>query len=222
MDTQGLVAPTGELTVVKIPKVPDRITLKDALPQSGLPAEANEWRVKNFPRVLKGRRKIALAKLLGVPHFFGSLYLQVFRSSGEVIPLGLAGNRVVTTAGVNFIVDAFQNTVEVENLKFHGLGTGGAAEAVGNTALTTELTTEYLTNSTRPTGSTIEGASANIYRTVGTITVDATVAATEHGIFDSATAGAGTLLDRTLFSVINLASGDAIQATYDLTFTAGS
>ena len=31
-----------------------------------------------------------------------------------------------------------------------------------------------------------------------------------------------SLLDRSVFSTVNLASGDSLQATYDLTLTAGS
>lgn len=143
--------------------------------------------------------------------------------TGQRTDYGLVGRKVVTTAGVNFIVDAFQNTTEVENLKFHGIGTGSTAEAVGDTALVTELTTEYNPNSTRATGTTTEGASANIYRTVGTNTLDSgTPAITEHGVFSAS--AAGTLLDRTVFSAINLngANGDGLQATYELTCAAGS
>jgi hypothetical protein len=133
---------------------------------------------------------------------------------------GIVSRKVVTDTGVGFIVDAFQNTVEIENLKFHGIGTGGAAEAVGNTALTTELTTQYNPDNTRATGSTTE-TSANIYRTVGTNTVDSAVAITEHGILSQAATGGGVLLDRSLFSVVNMASADSLQSTYDLTLTSG-
>lgn len=139
------------------------------------------------------------------------------------IHLGLAGTRVVTTAGVNFITDAFQNTTELENLKYHALGTGSTGEGVGETALVTELTTEY-TGNVRATGTTTEGASANIYRTVATNTLDGTPGAAlrEHGILDQAATGGGTLLDRTLFAAITLSSGDGLQSTYDFTSTAGS
>lgn len=149
------------------------------------------------------------------------LSLVVIRANGRREDLGVVSQRVITTAGVGFLVDAWQNIVELESQKFHGLGTGVAAEVVGDTALGTELTTQYNPNNTRATGTTIEGASANIFRTVATNTVDATAAVTEHGIFDTATAAAGVLWDRSVFSVINLASGDGIQSTYDMTATSG-
>jgi hypothetical protein len=135
---------------------------------------------------------------------------------------GVVSRKVVTDAGVAFIVDAFQNLVEVETMKYHGLGTGGTAEAAAQTALVTELTTEYNPNSTRATGTTTETA-ANIYSTVGTNTLDSgTPAITEHGIF-SANA-AGVMLDRSLFAAINLvgANGDALQTTYNFTIASGS
>jgi hypothetical protein len=138
--------------------------------------------------------------------------------------LGLASFRVVTTAGVGYIVDAFQNSVEMEDMEFHGIGTGATAENITDTDMQTELTTEYSPDNTRATGSNTEGASANIYRTVGTNTLDGTPGAAlrEHGILSSATVGGGVLLDRTVFADITLSSGDSLQSTYDHTQTAGS
>jgi len=135
-------------------------------------------------------------------------------------PLGVVSRKVVTTAGVGYLVDALQNLVEPENLKYHGLGTGAVAEAVGDTTLGTELTTQYNPDNTRATGTTTESA-ANVYRTVGTNTVDASAAVVEHGILTQAAVGGGVLLDRSVFSVVNLASSDSLTSTYDLTLSAG-
>jgi hypothetical protein len=135
--------------------------------------------------------------------------------------LGVVSRKVVSTAGVNYIVDAFQNLAELENMKFHGLGTGTNAEAVGDTALQTELTTQYSPDNTRATGTTVEGASANIYRTVGTNTLDGSAAVTEHGILSQAAVGGGTLLDRSVFGALNLVGGDSVTSTYELTCSAG-
>ena len=49
--------------------------------------------------------------------------------AGDAVRRAPAGWAVVTDAGVGFIVDAMQNSVEAENLKFHALGTGSTAEA---------------------------------------------------------------------------------------------
>jgi hypothetical protein len=141
--------------------------------------------------------------------------------AGEVTAYGVLSRRLITTVGVNFLVDAFQNLTEIENFKFHGFGTGTTAEAVGDTALVTELTTQYAVDNTRPTGSQTEGA-ANVYRTVGTLSPDSggTLAITEHGIF-SANA-AGTLWDRSVFAAVNLVAGsDSLQVTHESTCASG-
>jgi hypothetical protein len=190
------------------------------LPRASLDDRVNTWRINNFRHLVRGARKALAARALKLSNFYGTLYLDHIQADGEALELGLASMRVVTTAGVGFIVDAFQNLVELEIMKFHGIGTGGTAESSADTALVTESTTALNPDSTRATGTTTE-TSSNIYRTVGTNTVDASVACTEHGIFSVATTGSGVLLDRSLFSVVNLASGDSLQSTYDLTLTAG-
>lgn len=143
----------------------------------------------------------------------GRLFAKVTHKDGTVEKLGMICTKVVTTVGVGFIVDAFQNITEVETMKYHGSGTGSTAEAVGDTALVTEV-------ESRATGTTAEGASANIYQTVGTVSYTATRAIVEHGIFSASTGG--VLLDRSVFTAINVDSGDSIQFTYELTFPAGS
>jgi hypothetical protein len=150
------------------------------------------------------------------------LYLAGLIPMAEVVTedYGVVSRKVVTDAGVGFIVDAFQNSVELENMKYHALGTGSTAEAAGDTALVTELTTEY-TGNVRATGTTTEGATANIYKTVATNTLDGTPGAAlrEHGVF-SANA-AGVLLDRSVFAAITLSSGDSLQSSYELTLSSG-
>lgn len=134
---------------------------------------------------------------------------------------GVVCHKLVTDTGVGFIVDAFQNSVEVENMKYHGLGTGSTAENQTDSALVTELTTEY-TGNVRATGTTTEGATANIYKTVATNTLDSgTPNLREHGVFSASSAG--VLLDRSVFASINLdgTAGDGLQSTYQLTFSAG-
>lgn len=195
------------------------ILLRHSVPNTGI-AEVDRYRLRNLPNVLRGLASIAAARAVGAPTFCGVISAVVRRANGEVLDLGVISCRVVTDTGVAFIVDAFQNTTELENMKFHGFGTGSTAEAAANTALVTELTTQYATDNTRPTGTTTEGATANIYRTVATLSPDASVAITEHGIFSATSAG--VMLDRSVFSAINIGSGDSLQMTYDLTLTSGS
>jgi hypothetical protein len=192
------------------------------LPRKGLDERINEWRTANFRHLMRGARRVLLARTLKLPCFYGSLYLTHFRN-GEPLELGLASMRVVTDTGVGSIVDAFMNTFELESYDFHGFGTGGTAEAASQTALVTEETTQYVVDNTRPTGTPSEQAT-NIYRSVATYSPDSggTRAITEHGLFSQAATGGGVMLDRSLFAAVNLIAGsDSLQSTYDFTVTAG-
>jgi hypothetical protein len=183
---------------------------------------ARTWRFRNLPNLYRGLRTVLLAKSFHIPSFWGELYLKKIFASGQVIDYGLASLRVVTDTGVGFIVDAFQNITEMEIMKYHGIGTGTGNEAAADSALGTELTTEYNPDNTRATGTTEEGASANIFKTVGTNTIDSgTPAITEHGVFTLATRATGVLLDRSKFAAINLAAADSLQSTYQLTLSSG-
>jgi hypothetical protein len=192
--------------------------------EHGIQACVGSLRIKKFsttPDDIEYLETIGLA-----PHQCDTVEKQYALSQwmefyGKITDYGLTSVRVVTTAGVNFIVDAFQNIVELETMRYHGIGTNSGAEAVGDTALGAELSTVYNPDNTRATGTLAEGA-ANIYRTVGTNTVDGSATITEHGIFSQAATGGGVLLDRSVFAGIGLSSGNSLQSTYDFTITAGS
>jgi len=129
---------------------------------------------------------------------------------------GAFGPNLIVNAGEAFLVDAWQNIVELEIMRFHGCGVGVAAAGETDTALGTESTTALNPDSTRATGSLTE-ASASVFRTVGTLTFDATAAITEWGLFSLSGTGTGVMWSRIVFSAINVASADSIQFTYDLT-----
>lgn len=163
--------------------------------------------IRAIRRICQEKRVIRLPILLA----FSRLEAVIVRENGLRIPLGTVSKRVLTNTGVGYMVDAFQNLVELENMNFHGMGTGTNAEAVGDTALQTEV-------ETRQTGTQSEPAT-NQYRSLATITATASRAITEHGLF-SASSG-GVLLDRSVFAVINLATSDSVQFTYTLAITSG-
>lgn len=236
MNIQRTTTPKGEVSLLTIARrKPEgrihRFSLREVFeygyPQKGLDRLVNEWREANWANLRNPAYLLKFFTTVGgkfAPEVraFSELYLGLTPRHGNYNWLGLASLRVVTNAGVGYIVDAFQNSVEVENMKYHGLGEGNTAEAAGDTALETELTTEYASDNTRPTGTTTEGSGANVYRTVATNTLDGSAAVVEHGILSQAANSGGVLLDRSVFSVVNLVSGDSLQSTYDLTFTAGS
>lgn len=170
------------------------------------------WRLRNLLLHRLRGWKAELFTWLGIG-CVAQLVLTVFRADGTVDHLGVVSRRVVTNDGVTFIVDSFLNTVELEAMNAHGIGTNATAEAVGDTALGAEV-------ETRATGTQSKPAS-NQYRTTANIAITATRAITEHGLFNSTTVSGSKLFDRSVFATVNLGSGDTLQAQYTLTLTAG-
>lgn len=147
----------------------------------------------------------------GYLRFDSELSAVLIQADGTRIDFGVISRRVVTDAGVAFLVDCFQNLAEPENINFHDSGTGTGAEAVGDTVITPA-------GPARVAGTQSEPA-ANQYRTVATIPYTGTLAITEHGLFTASSAG--TLWDRSKFTAINVVNGDSIQFTYTLTVNSG-
>lgn len=227
----GDMRPTGSLGLSVIRRAPTNRELSMAeirqfgFPHRDAPAHVNAWRRSNLRHLARGLRTVVAARALKIPHFYGALFLEVLRGDGGIDYLGLASLRLVTTVGVKFICDDMNaGGTEVSNLKFHGFGTGTTAEAAADTALVTELTTQYAVDNTRPTGSQASATvSANAtYTTVATLSPDSggTIAITEHGVFSASSST--TLLDRSVFSAVNLVAGsDSLQATYVFTANSG-
>lgn len=185
------------------------------------------WRLRNGLRwrFIKGwiaKCLIApLARSWGICTITSELAIRVKRASGEWIDYGVVSYRLVTDNGVAFLVDDWDNdATDITTMHFHGCGTGTNAENAADSALQTESTTVLNPDSTRATG-TESQPSANQLRTVGTLTFDGSAAVTEHGILSQAATGGGVLWDRSVFSAINVASGDSIQFTYTCTVASG-
>lgn len=223
--TVGAVAPRGDLGIEIIRRdvwIPERIDQlrRGFNPRSELGKFIREC-LAYLPVDMAAELIDRVSSVVVLESSLSVVHVDRSRGDARWVDHGVVGRKVITTAGVGYLVDAWQNSVELENMKYHGVGTGNTAEASSDTALVTESTTALNPDSTRATGSTTEGASANIFRSVGTLTADATIAAVEHGLFNQAATGGGTLWDRTVFSTVNLASADSIQFTYDMTASAG-
>lgn len=183
-------------------------------------APSLSWRLSNTLRWSSIKAFIgvniakALAKAFGIMTAYGKLEAILVKTNGERINYGVVSERVVTTAFVNFVVDQLQTETSVfGDFKFHDSGVGTTAENASDTAI------ETTDGEARATGTQTESA-ANAYRSVGTISYTTTKAITEHGLFNDISAG--TLMDRSVFTAINVVNGDSIQFTYTLTLTAGS
>ena len=151
---------------------------------------------------------------MGFLTFTSKLSARHIKKDGTIINLGVICRKVVTTAFVEYLVDNLvAELAAFGDFKFHDSGTGTTAAVIGDTAMETSCA------ETRTTGTQLEGASANIYKSVGTHTYAGTFAITEHGLFNIVTAG--ILMDRHVFAAINVVATDKIEFTYELTCTAG-
>ena len=122
--------------------------------------------------------------------------------------------RCVTDAYVALLVDELQASEALHStFKYHDSGEGTTAENATDTALETPC------GEARDTGTQIEGATANIYKSVATHTYGDTFAITEHGLFNASTVG--TLMDRSKFAAVNVGNGEKIEFTYQLTVNSG-
>jgi hypothetical protein len=132
---------------------------------------------------------------------------------GKWVNMGLLSCRVVTDAGVAFMVDDWDDdTTDITTFNWHDSGTGTTGPVVGDTALETPCA------EARDSGTKSQPTAPQI-RSVATHTYAGTFAITEHGLFSAVTSG--TLWDRSTFSAINVVASDKIEFTYTLTITAG-
>lgn len=116
---------------------------------------------------------------------------------------------ILTTVGKQWVVDAMRGTVATTQ-QYVGWGTGSAAEAVGNTALTTPAAEARVAGA-------ITSPSAALHRVIATITSASGQTISEVGLFDASTSG--VMMIRAIFTGIVLTTGESIQFTIDFTQT---
>lgn len=133
--------------------------------------------------------------------------------AGKIIGVRDVLDKKVTTAFVNFIVDQLIAESSIfGDFKYHDSGIGVGGESSGDTALGTAC------GEARTVGTQVEGAQTYEYKSVATHTYAGTFAITEHGLFNAASGV--TLMDRTVFSAINVVADDKIEFTFTIQFSA--
>ena len=184
-----------------------------------LTAPTNEYKLRNFSKVIKPLTKIGLAKVINSPIFYGALFAKKNNADGTVEDYGLVSLKLVTTAGVRAVTDHMANTTTdlLNDFSWHAIGIGTVDPDASDTTLGSEV--ESRVEDTTSRTSTSSGDDYR-YSTSAEVTASAAVAVTEHGLLSS-NAG-GTLFDRSEFAVINLSSGDSLTTTYQVTFQSGS
>jgi len=167
------------------------------------------YQIRNLPAILRGRFLGSTTTMK--TKFRSALSAKVVRADGSEHELGVISTRKVTKAGVTYLCADWKDgsTNKIANFKYLASGTGTGAESNDDTALGTEVTDNARTSATmtNPTAYTVKA--------VGTIEYTGNHAITELGLFSASSSG--TLWDRSVFSAINVASGDSIQFSYTLT-----
>ena len=113
---------------------------------------------------------------------------------------------LVVTAGKNFVASRMKDTTKAA-MTHMAIGTNNTTAAVGQTALSAEVTRGALTSTT---------VSTNTIAYVETFAVGTgTGAIVEAGVFNASSGG--TMLCRTVFAVVNKGSADAMTITWTIT-----
>ena len=136
----------------------------------------------------------------------GELKLTLTNPQGNVKHEVIVPNLGVTT-GKNFIADRLKNNTTV--MSHMAIGTGSTAAAAGNTALGSEAGRVALTSSTVTDNAVAYVASFGAGTGTGAIT--------EAGLLNASSSG--TLLCRTVFSVINKGANDTLGITWTVTIS---
>lgn len=135
----------------------------------------------------------------------GELRITVTNPEGNIKQEVVIPNLVVTV-GKNFIASRMKDATATA-MTHMAIGSGTTAAAVGDTTLGTELGRVTLTSTTVTTNNVAYVATFP----AGT----GTGAVTEAGLFNASSAG--TLLCRTVFSVINKGAADTLGITWTVT-----
>ena len=127
--------------------------------------------------------------------------------------VGLVSQGLTTVEFRDFQVDQLvAESSEYGDYKFHRPGTSNAAENNTDVGLTADAGLEA-------TGAQAEGASADIYKSIATVTADTSETWQEHSIASQTGAGGGTMMDRNVLSpTVSVVNLDTVEFTYQITF----
>lgn len=121
---------------------------------------------------------------------------------------------LVTSAGKAGIASRINGAGSEAAFTYIAIGTGTNAAAAGNTTLQTEITTGGGSRTNGSVSRTTTTVTNDTARTVANFTFSSSFAVTETGLLNAASSG--TLLNRSVFSAINVVSTDTLQMTIDI------
>jgi hypothetical protein len=136
----------------------------------------------------------------------GRIIVQILDAEGR-IRQAFSKDNLIVTVGKNFLASWLAATSQSTSfMPYLAVGTGTNAPTTGDTALQTELARV----------ADVPTASTNVFQLVGTFNPGiATGAVTEAGLFSASSLG--TMFSRVTFAVVNVASGDTLIVTWQIT-----
>jgi hypothetical protein len=158
-------------------------------------------RLKDALAVLKGR-KIQDGDVLRLTQ---NVKVKVIGKDGQV-KHEFEEHNLIVTAGKNKLLDAGAGTMHLKAFAYMAIGTGTNVAAIGDTALQNELARSTVIAPTNPTAASLKFSFS--FTTL-------TGAVTECGLL-SASSG-GTLLNRLVFSAVNITSSDTLVVEITIT-----
>jgi len=126
----------------------------------------------------------------------------------------MRGANLVTTTGKALVAGRINGSGSPAAATYIAIGIGTTAAAVGDTTLESEITTNGGQRASATASLTTTDTTDDTARLVKTFSFTGSFAVTEAGALNAASAG--TLLNRQVFSAVNVVSGDSLQVTIDI------
>lgn len=140
------------------------------------------------------------------PHFAKIPYLLGNWASKMVI------SNLVTNAGFAGVASRINGAGSEAAFTYIAVGTGTTAAAAGDTTLQTELASSGLSRASATASRVTTTQTNDTAQLVVTFTVTGSQAVTESGVLNASSNG--VLLNRQVFSAINVVNGDSLQVTH--------
>ncbi len=121
-------------------------------------------------------------------------------------------SNLITNAGFAGVASRLNGSGAEAAFTYIAVGTGTTGAAVGNTTLETETTDSGLARASATASRETTDVTNDTAQLLKEFTVTGTVAVTESGVLNAASAG--VLLNRQVFAAVNVVSGDVLSITH--------
>lgn len=160
-----------------------------------------------------GARLLAFFRSTTAPAYLKQQGLRIpFLTGSYVSELKVCN--LVTNAGKAGVASRINGAGSEAAFTYIAIGIGTTAAAAGDTALQTEITTNGGQRAAATASRTTTDVTNDTARLVLTFNFTGSFAVTEAGALNASSSG--VLLNRQVFSAVNVASGDSLQITIDI------